>query len=147
MRAVKPGTLGVLVGAAAGCITVGVVAHAAVPTAWTGGSLASASVAMTGCNSSTDTIGGMRTHYHVAAERYEISRVDVSSVANACQLPFRLTVADAVSDGAALADGVATGTLGSGTNAVTFTAGSGPRFPTLNDTNGKARIVVVVRGP
>lgn len=147
MKPVKPATAGILAGAVVGSITVGVVAHAATPSAWTGGSLATANVALTGCDTATDTIDGMRTRYHAAAERYEISRVDISSVANACKLPYRVTIADAVSDGAALTDGVATGTVGAGTNAVTFTAGSGPRFSALNNTNSQARVVVVVRGP
>lgn len=147
MTPVKPTTVGILVGAVVGSVTVGVVAHAATPTAWTGGSLATANVPVTGCDTATDTIDGMRTRYHAATERYEISRVDISSVTNACKLPYRVTIADAVSDGAALTDGVATGTLGAGTNAVTFAAGSGPRFPALNDSNSQARVVVIVRGP
>ncbi len=143
----KPGTVGVLVGALAGSVTVGVAAHAATSTSWTGGSLATGNVAVTGCDSATDTIDGMRTRYHPATGRYEIARVDISSVSNACKKPYRLTVANAVTDGAALADGVATGTLGTGTNAALFPAGAGPLYSSLNDTNSQARVVVVVRGP
>lgn len=143
----RAGVAGLLAGAAAGCLTVVTVAHASEPTDWSGARIGTSSVSLTGCDATLDSIGTLRTAYRTTGDRYEIASVAVNSVPVSCRRAFRLTVVDDVTDGAALADGVLTGTLSSNNNTVTFASGTGPQIQDLNNTNDRALVVVIVRGP
>ena len=143
----RAGVAGLLAGAAAGCLTVVTVAHASQPADWSGARIGTSSVSLAGCDATLDTIGTLRTAYRTTGDRYEIASVAVNSVPTRCRRAFRLTVVDNVTDGAALTDGVLTGTLSSNNNTVTFASGTGPQIQDLNNTNDQARVVVVVRGP
>ncbi len=144
----RAGVLGLLAGAAAGCLTVAAVAYAAAPTNWDGARIGTSSVALGGCDATLDSIGSLRTAYRTAGDRYEISSVIVSSIEVPCwSRAYRVTVVDNVTDGAALTDGVRTGTLdGDSSTTVTYTSGSGAQIQDLNNTNSQARIVVIIRG-
>ena len=143
----RAGVAGLLAGAAAGCLTVVTVAHASQPADWSGARIGTSSVSLAGCDATLDTIGTLRTAYRTTGDRYEIASVAVNSVPTRCRRAFRLTVVDNVTDGAALTDGVLTGTFSANNNTVTFTSGTGPQIQDLNNTNDQARVVVVVRGP
>lgn len=143
----RAGVAGLLAGAAAGCLTVVAVAHASEPTDWSEARIGTSSVSLAGCDATLDSIGTLRTAYRTTGDRYEITSVAVNSVPTSCRRAFRLTVVDDVTDGAALADGVLTGTLSSNNNTVTFASGTGPQIQDLNNTNDQALVVVIVRGP
>lgn len=146
-------TLGLVAGLGLGTFaTAAAVAQAASLGTPSGGSLGTASVATSGCNTIMDNPTSIRTRYVASGNRYEIATATMNGVAPACRLPARVTVVTNASPygavgngGTAPADGAVTLTLANN-NTVTWTSGAGPLLDNIPNADSTVKLLVVIRG-